>query len=110
MSTPLDGLREAIIMSVVMTNQRVTSRTIDKAFDLFEAEHPGLVDKTTRCDCCGAPWSGHYYQDGSASSSAMRLGGWRWVETCDRITPIWDIDDNELWRLCSACAKEAEHE
>ena len=97
-------------MSVVMTNQRVTSRTIDKAFDLFEAEHPGLVDKTTRCDCCGAPWSGHYYQDGSASSSAMRLGGWRWVETCDRITPIWDIDDNELWRLCSACAKEAEHE
>ena len=87
MSTPLDGLREAIIMSVVMTNQRVTSRTIDKAFDQFEAEHPGLVDQTLVCDTCHQPYKGPGWMRNHSTPQKVDI----------RI-------------VCPACAKEAEHE
>jgi len=54
----LDELREAVIMTVVMSNQRATSKTIDEAFDAFEAAHPGLADSTIPCYRCGKPCTG----------------------------------------------------
>jgi len=61
--TVLDALREDIIFAVVLSNQRATLKTIDLVFDAFEAAHPGLIDRTTTCICCGIannpyqPWN-----------------------------------------------------
>lgn len=78
------------------------------AINQFAADHPGLLDKTVVCEHCGAPWAGRIHLDGSADASAMRSAGWDWIETCDRITPDWTLEDNETWRVCPDCAKEAE--
>ena len=58
MSKPLDELREEINShgpyEAADQPDWETIRSVLKAIDAFEAEHPGLVDFTFRCQRCGA--------------------------------------------------------
>ena len=94
MSKPLDGLREALTKGLVGVNKmQALDRFTDakmreqwvkalRCLDQFEAEHPGLMDKTRHCQKCGAVIELDYRQA---------------------------LDMATKW-LCPACAKEAEHE
>lgn len=107
-----DGLLGAGLVAVGL-------RCLD-AIETFGDEHPGLVDMTKNCSNCGRPWKGRYWGDGSADSQSMRKAGWKYIETCDIVPPVWipqdsdtwlyglavDYEDNELWLLCPDCAEE----
>jgi uncharacterized protein with PIN domain len=55
--------------------------------DAFDAEHPGLVDQTARCDFCGKPLP---HEDGVVD--------WETV-------PVLAYDDGAPMYGCPACAK-----
>jgi hypothetical protein len=86
MNSVLDELRETFILAVVMSNRRLTSEGLDEIFDAFEVEHPGLVDRTTRCDFCGHPLP---HEDGLVDLDAM---------------PVLAYDDGSPMYGCPACA------
>lgn len=58
----LDELRELLLSarsSAFDYLDAVMVEDIDRIFDTFEAEHPGLIDETVVCDC------GEIWPDGS---------------------------------------------
>ena len=75
----------------------------------FEAEHPGLIDKTHNCANCGLALP-NYYEDGSGGP--LNNPGWNYVWTFGG--PKWlepfEVDDevlHDIWLCCPACVKEA---